>query len=117
MDVLIRIVRERDGRDAGIEERLVIRVAEIPHRLRIEPLTTAVRSPQSNGMAEAFVKPFKRAYVERMDRSDAITVMRQLGAAFKHYKDIHPHSALKMFSPRMFRRRNAQLSVTACPEK
>jgi putative transposase len=83
----------------------------------LEPLTTAIRSPQSNGMAEAFVKTFKRDYVERMDRSNALTVMRQLSAAFEHYNDVHPHSALKMLSPRMFRRRNAQLSVTACPEK
>jgi putative transposase len=83
----------------------------------LEPLTTAIRSPQSNGMAEAFVKTFKRDYVERMDRSNAVTVMRQLSAAFEHYNDVHPHSALKMLSPRMFRRRNAQLSVTACPEK
>jgi len=83
----------------------------------LEPLTTAIHSPQSNGMAEAFVKTFKRDYVERMDRSDAISVMRQLTAAFEHYNDVHPHSALKMLSPRMFRRRNAELSVTACPEK
>jgi putative transposase len=83
----------------------------------LEPLTTAIRSPQSNGMAEAFVKTFKRDYVERMDRPDALTVMRQLSTAFEHYNDVHPHSALKMLSPRMFRRRNAQLSVTACPEK
>ena len=83
----------------------------------LEPLTTAIRSPQSNGMAEAFVKTFKRDYVERMDRSNALTVMRQLTSAFEHYNDIHPHGALKMLSPRMFRRRNAQLSVTACPEK
>ena len=83
----------------------------------LEPLTTAIRSPQSNGMAEAFVKTFKRDYVERMDRSDAVTVIRQLSAAFEHYNDVHPHSALKMLSPRMFRRRAAQLSVTACPEK
>ena len=85
----------------------------------LEPLTTAIRSPQSNGMAEAFVKTFKRDYVERMRRSDAITVMSQLNAAFEHYNDIHPHSALKMLSPRMFRRHNAQLSlsVSGCPEK
>lgn len=83
----------------------------------LEPLTTPIRSPQSNGMAEAFVKTFKRDYVERMRRSDAITVMRQLNAAFEHYNDIHPHSALKMLSPRMFRRRHAQLSVNRCPEK
>jgi putative transposase len=83
----------------------------------LEPLTTALRSPQSNGMAEAFVKTFKRDYAARMDRSDAITVMRQLSAAFEHYNDVHPHSALKMLSPRMFRRHNAQPSVIGCPEK
>lgn len=83
----------------------------------LEPLTTAIRSPQSNGMAEAFVKTFKRDYVERMDRRDALTVLGQLTAAFEHYNNVHPHSALKMLSPRMFRRRNAQLAVTACPEK
>jgi putative transposase len=83
----------------------------------LEPLTTAIQSPQSNGMAEAFVKTFKRDYAARMDRRDAITVMRQLQSAFEHYNEVHPHSALKMLSPRMFRRRNTDLSVTACPEK
>jgi putative transposase len=85
--------------------------------INLEPLTTAIQSPQSNGMAEAFVKTFKRDYVERMDRCDALTVMRQLRSAFEHYNEVHPHSALKMLSPRMFRRRNTELSVTTCPEK
>jgi putative transposase len=53
-------------------------------------------------MAKAFVKTVKRDYVERMDRSDDLTVMRQLTAAFEHYNKIHPHSALRMLSPRMF---------------
>jgi putative transposase len=79
----------------------------------LEPLTTAIQSPQSNGMAEAFVKTFKRDYVECMERSDAPTVMRQLGPAFEHYNAVHPHSALKMLSPRMFR----QLRAGKCPEK
>jgi putative transposase len=82
----------------------------------LEPVTTAIQSPQSNGMAEAFVKTFKRDYVARMDRCDAPTVMRRLGAAFEHYNEVHPHQALKMLSPRMFRRHNSQPSVTACPE-
>lgn len=85
--------------------------------LGLEPVTTALRSPQSNGMAEAFVKTFKRDYVGRMDRSDALAVMRQLSAAFEHYNEVHPHSALRMLSPRMFRRHNAQLGVGGCPEK
>ena len=67
-------------------------------------------------MAEAFVKTFKRDYVARMDRSDGSSVMRQLRAAFEHYNEVHPHSAFKMLSPRMFRRHNAELSVNGCPE-
>lgn len=82
----------------------------------LEPLTTAIRSPQSNGMAESFVKTFKRDYVTRMDRRDARTVMTQLQAAFTHYNEVHPHRALKMLSPRMFRQKQSQLSNALCPE-
>ena len=83
----------------------------------LEPLTTAIRSPQSNGMAEAFVKTFKRDYAGRMDRRDAPTLMRQLGSAFEHYNEQHPHKALNMMSPRLFRQHRAQLRTTQCPEK
>ncbi len=82
----------------------------------LEPVTTAIQSPQSNGMAEAFVKTFKRDYADRMDRRDGPTVMRQLGPAFEHYNEVHPHSALTMMSPRLFRRQRVQLSSTGCPE-
>jgi putative transposase len=84
--------------------------------LGLEPLTTAIASPQSNGMAEAFVKSFKRDYADRMDRRDALTVLRQLEAAFEHYNEVHPHRALKMLSPRMFRQRAAKSSITVRPE-
>lgn len=84
--------------------------------LNLVPLTTAINSPQSNGMAESFVKTFKRDYVAQMDRRDALTLMRQLHAAFEHYNTVHPHSALKMLSPRMFRQQQVQLSNTPCPE-
>jgi hypothetical protein len=57
----------------------------------------------------------KRDYVAQMDCSTAVTVMRSLKAAFEHYNEVHPHSALKMLSPRMYRR-NAQQSVTGCPQ-
>jgi putative transposase len=87
------------------------------HELRLIPLTTAIRSPQSNGMAEALVKTFKRDYVAQMDKRDAHTVMVQLDAAFTHYNEVHPHSALKMLSPRMFRQQQAQISNSPCPEK
>lgn len=86
------------------------------HEIGLLPLTTALRSPQSNGMAEALVKTFKRDYVARMDRRDAHAVMRQLEYAFAHYNEVHPHSALKMLSPRMFRQKQAQPSNNVCPE-
>jgi len=58
-------------------------------------------------MAESFVNTFKRDYVSRMDLADAQTVMAQLSAAFEHFNEVHPHSALKMKSPREFRRLHA----------
>lgn len=65
--------------------------------------TTPVRSPESNGMAEAFVKTFKRDYVYLSDRPDAATVMAQLAQWFEDYNNYHPHSGLKMMSPREYR--------------
>lgn len=80
----------------------------IARSLGLTPITTPVRSPQSNGMAESFVNTFKRDYVSRMDLTDAPTVLAQLAAAFEHFNEVHPHSSLKMRSPREFRRQQAQ---------
>lgn len=80
------------------------RAQEFARTIGLVPLTTPIRSPESNGMAESFVKTFKRDYVRRMPRGDARTVMAQLSSAFEHYNEVHPHSALAMKSPRMFRR-------------
>ena len=70
------------------------------------PKTTPIESPQSNGMAEAFVKTFKRDYARVNPKPDAATVMRQLGGWFDHYNERHPHKALRYRSPRQFRRAN-----------
>lgn len=75
--------------------------------LGLVPVNTPVCSPQSNGIAESFVNTFKRDYVARMDLRDATTVMAQLSAAFEHFNEVHPHSSLKMRSPREFRRHQA----------
>lgn len=40
--------------------------------------TTPVRSPGSNGMAESFVKTFKRDYVYVDDLPDAVSVMETM---------------------------------------
>ncbi len=76
---------------------------DIAKAMGLRPVTTPVCSPQSNGMAESFVNTFKRDYVSRMDLSDATTVLSQLHDAFEHFNNVHPHSSLKMRSPREFR--------------
>ena len=68
------------------------------------PCTTPIESPQSNGMAEAFVKTLKRDYAQVNPRPDAASVLRQLDGWFEHYNTIHPHKALGYRSPREFRK-------------
>lgn len=58
------------------------------------PIQTAVRSPESNGMAESFVRTFKRVYVAFGDLQDPAQVMTQLPKWFMDYRFYQPHSAL-----------------------
>ena len=74
---------------------------------------TPVQSPESNGMAESFVKTFKRDYVSLHSCPDGLTVLKQLFHWFEDYNEHHPHKGLKMRSPREFRR--AYLAQTGCP--
>lgn len=69
----------------------------------LKPCTTPIESPQSNGMAEAFVKTIKRDYARVSARPDAASVLRQLDGWFEHYNTVHPHKALGYRSPREFR--------------
>jgi Integrase core domain len=55
----------------------------------LEPRTTPIESPQSNGMAEAFVRTIKRDYVRISPCPDAAAVMRQLPAWIAHYNEVH----------------------------
>ena len=80
----------------------------VARSLGLTPINTPVCSPQSNGMAESFVNTFKRDYVSRMDLTNAKTVLAQLPAAFEHFNEVHPHSSLRMKSPREFRRQQAE---------
>jgi putative transposase len=73
-------------------------------QLGLDIRTTPTYSPESNGMAEAFVKTFKRDYVWFGDLKDAQTVMAQLPQWFEDYNEKAPHKALKMLSPREFLR-------------
>lgn len=76
--------------------------------------TTPSYSPESNGMAEAFVKLFKRDYVYVNDLWTAESVLRQISGWMDDYNYNHPHSGLKMLSPMEYRERqfkDSNLSV------
>ncbi|MEV8755771.1 IS3 family transposase, partial [Klebsiella variicola] len=53
----------------------------------LEPKHTAVRSPESNGMAESFVKTMKRDYISIMPKPDGLTAVKNLAEAFEHYNE------------------------------
>jgi len=71
-------------------------------KLGLDIRTTLPYSPESNGMAEAFVKTFKRDYVCFGNLKDAKTVVAQLPMWFNHYNEKAPHKGPKMLSPREF---------------
>jgi putative transposase len=75
--------------------------------LNLVPCFTPVHSPESNGMAEAFVKTFKRDYLRIKPLPDAKTALRQIAGWIDDYNDSHPHSALRMRSPKEFIRAQA----------
>lgn len=71
----------------------------------LSPRFTAVRSPQSNGIAESFVKIMKRDYISLMPKPNGLTAVKSLAVAFEHYNEWHPHSALGYRSPREYLQR------------
>lgn len=81
--------------------------------LGLVPCFTPVRSPESNGVSEAFVKTLKRDYARIQPRPDALTVLQQLPAWINDYNENHPHRGLRMLSPREFIQSQSQ--PAACP--
>ncbi|GGF27486.1 integrase [Aliidongia dinghuensis] len=71
-------------------------------QLGLKPCFTPVKSPQSNGLAEAFVRTLKRDYVRITPLPDAATVLGLIAGWFEDYNANHPHARLKMLSPREF---------------
>ncbi|WP_199906444.1 IS3 family transposase [Escherichia coli] len=91
---------------------------QLARMLGLEPKNTAVRSPESNGIAESFVKTIKRDYISIMPKPDGLTAAKNLAEAFEHYNEWHPHSALGYRSPREYLRQQASngLSDNRCLE-
>jgi transposase InsO family protein len=73
------------------------------HELGLVPITTPAYSPESNGLAEAFVGTFKRDFLSDADLRDAESVLTQLAGWFENYNGQAPHAALGLRSPREYR--------------
>lgn len=112
-DLMVAVVEERFGRINRLPATIewltdngscytAAETRSFARGIGLEPLTTPIESPQSNGMAEAFVRTFKRDYVRVNPTPDAETVMRALPKWFAHYNELHPHRALGYCSPREF---------------
>ncbi|EZP65274.1 Integrase catalytic region [Sphingomonas paucimobilis] len=72
-------------------------------QIGLKPCFTPVKSPQSNGISEAFVNTLKRDYVRVSPLPNADQALSLIGNWFEDYNENHPHSGLEMRSPREFR--------------
>lgn len=72
---------------------------QLGRQLGLKSCFTAAYSPQSNGMAEAFVNTIKRDYVYVNDCYNADTVIKMLASWIADYNNNAPHSGLGMKSP------------------
>ena len=75
---------------------------EIALALNLAPCFTPVESPESNGMAEAFVKTFKRDYVRVSPIPDALAALALVDRWMEDYNTVHPHSRRGYRSPREY---------------
>ena len=86
---------------------------EIALALNLEPCFTPVESPESNGMAEAFVKTLKRDYVRVSPIPNAAAALPLVDTWMEDYNTVHPHSRLGSRSPREYIMLQSQ--PAACP--
>ena len=63
-------------------------------------------------MSEAFVKTLKRDYLRVSPVPDAKTTLDRIAGWFDDYNENHPHSGLRMRSPREFRRAHQPAEVS-----
>lgn len=67
-----------------------------------EVCNTPVRSPESNGIAEAFIKSFKRDYVWQDIRESFEEIGSKISGWIEDYNTQAPHSAMGMLTPVKF---------------
>lgn len=79
----------------------------VAEQLGLVPITTPVASPESNGMAEAFVQTLRRDYLDGAELT-APAVLRALPHYRADYNTEAPHSGLQMLSPVAWRRAQQQ---------
>ncbi len=75
------------------------RTIETALALNLAPCCTPVESPESNGIAEAFVKTFKRDYVRIGPIPNAAAALALIDNWIEDYNTVHPHSRLGYCSP------------------
>lgn len=86
-------------------------------RWNLIPITTPVASPESNGMAEAFVNTLRRDYIDGADVSTAARVLGQIPGWIADYNTFAPHSSLGMRTPAEYRRALKTETDTGCLTK
>lgn len=79
--------------------------------LGFEVCHTPAYSPESNGMAEAFVKTFKRDYVYINNLQCVELVMLEIRKWIDDYNYFAPHKGLSMCSPKEFRLNELSFAV------
>jgi len=86
--ITVEFLSDNGGASRAIETHALV------HELGIQTVHTPLDGPQSNGMAEGFVNTFKRDYVGGMNHSSDVAVPGRLPDAFRHFNEVHLHSAL-----------------------
>ena len=111
-DMMLEAVEQRFGASSAPEPVEMLSDNGSPYTARqtrifaaqlgLKPCFTPIASPQSNGISEAFVNTLKRDYFRINPLPDAETVLKLIAGWFEDYNENHPHSGLKMRSPREF---------------
>jgi len=86
----------------------------IARELGLEPLTPPVRSAQSNGVSESFVKDPETQLGRLYEQARRTNVLQRLAVAFENCNERKPQNALTYCSPREFSYAAAS-SIERCP--